>query len=80
MKTVPNQKIIVVSKETCSKQNPYCVINLEAMRSASKALKAGGFQLWCYFAMNQNGYTFAASNAAAYEAMGIKRDAYNRAI
>lgn len=79
IQTVPNQKIITVHKEPCNKSALYCVINLDAMRSASKELTAGAFRLWCFYASNQNGYTFATGNSIALETMGIKRDAYDRA-
>ena len=80
IKAVPNQKIITVNKEPCSKCKHYAMINLEAMEGASRNLRAGSFVLWCYFAKNQSGYQFALSSAAALESMGIKRDAYNNAV
>lgn len=80
IKTVPNQKIVTVNKEPCSKCKHYAMINLEAMEGASRDLRAGSFVLWCYFAKNQSGYQFALSNTAALESMGIKRDAYNNAV
>jgi hypothetical protein len=80
IKTVPNQKIVTVNKEPCSKCNHYAMINISAMEGASRDLRAGSFVLWCYFAKNQGGYEFALSNTAALESMGIKRDAYNNAV
>lgn len=80
IKTVPNQKIVTVNKEPCSKCKHYAMINIEAMEGASRDLRAGSFVLWCYFAKNQSGYQFALSSAAALESMGIKRDAYNNAV
>lgn len=80
IKTVPNQKIVTVNKEPCSKCKHYAMINIEAMEGASRDLRAGSFVLWCYFAKNQSGYQFALSNTAALESMGIKRDAYNNAV
>lgn len=80
VKTVPNQKIVTVNKEPCSKCKHYAMINIEAMEGASRDLRAGSFVLWCYFAKNQPGYQFALSNTAALESMGIKRDAYNNAV
>lgn len=41
---------------------------------------APSFQLWCYFASNANGYTFALSSEAVCEAIGMKIDAYNTAV
>ena len=55
------------------------MVNLEALRSASKALTAGGFRLWMFYASNRPGYTFATGNTIALEYMGMKKDAYNRA-
>lgn len=80
IKTVPNQKIVTVNKEPCSKCKHYAMINIDAMERASRDLRAGSFVLWCYFAKNQPGYQFALSNTAALESMGIKRDAYNNAV
>ena len=57
----------------------YCIINLDAMRTASRALSSGAFRLWCFYASNQNGYTFATGNSIVFDTMGMKRDAYDRA-
>lgn len=79
-KTVPNQKIVKVNKEPCSKTNLYAAINLEAMEEAARVLDAGAFKLWVYFAKNQNGYEFALSNKDASESFGIKIKQYNNAV
>lgn len=80
VKTSPNQKAIKVSKEKCDTNNLYAAINLDAMENAARALKAGAFKLWIYFAKNQNGYEFALSNKAVEENFGIKKDQYDTAI
>ncbi len=82
----PNQKTITIKKEPCDnscKDNYYTKINLQAMAAAAKNLsghKANSFILWCYFAKNQDGYTFDLSNRAALEQFGIKKDAYDKAV
>ncbi len=86
MKVAPKQKIIRIHKEATnneSKDNYYAKINLSAMKEAATTFsgrKASGFILWCYFAMNQNGYCFALSNEAVQLAMGMKKDAYDNAV
>ena len=82
----PNQKTITVKKEPCditSKEHYYTKINLQSLAEAAKTLsghKANAFILWCYFAKNQDGYTFDLSNKAALEQFGIKKDAYDKAV
>ena len=79
-KTVPNQKIVKVTKEPCDKQHYYGVINLLAMEKAALDLDAGAFKLWIYFAKNQNNYEFALSSKDAEETFGIKIKQYNNAV
>jgi hypothetical protein len=75
----PNQRGIEVAKEECNKKNLYATINLEAMESAALDLDAGAFKLWCYFAKNQNGYTFALSSKDLEATFGMKVGQYNTA-
>lgn len=78
--TVPNQKVVKVTKEVCNGNNYYAAINLAAIESAAKDLKSGAFKLWVYFAKNQNNYVFALSSKAVEETFGIKIKQYNNAI
>ena len=77
--TVPNQKIITIKKEPCDTRNLYAKINLEAMKRAMSTLTNATFEVWLYFAKNQENYTFASSPKAAEE-WGIARSSYDRAI
>ena len=76
----PNQKVVHVNKEKCNKDNLYAMFNIEAMNSAALDLEAGAFKLWCYFAKNQDDYTFVLSSKDAAETFGIKISQYNTAI
>lgn len=78
--SVPNQKHITVNKEKCNSDNLYAAINLNAMNNAAIALDAGAFKLWCYFAKNQNQYSFELSSKAVERDFGIKIKQYNNAI
>jgi hypothetical protein len=76
----PNQKVVQVNKEVCNKDNLYAMFNIEAMESAALDLDAGPFKLWCYFAKNQDGYTFALSSKDVEETFGLKIKQYNNAV
>lgn len=73
IKTSPNQKVVIVKKEKCSKDNTYATINLFAMEKAAQDLGAGAFKLWVYLAKNQNNYKFALSNKDADNTFGLKK-------
>lgn len=79
MTTVANQEIAKVNKEICDETHIYAKINVEAMFNAMKDLSPIEFQVWLYFAKNQEGYEFAVSPAAALKEAGIKRDSFQRA-
>ena len=79
-KTVPNQKVVKVSKEECDKNHKYATINLDAMEKAARDLDAGAFKLWCYFSKNQNDYEFALSQKAVEENFGMKKKQYDNAV
>ena len=82
-KTVPNQKVVKVNKESTdgkTKANYYAAINLEAMEAAARGLGAGAFKLWIYFAKNQDNYEFALSSKVVEETFGMKIKQYNNAI
>ena len=81
MKTVPNQKVVKINKELCNKQNLYATINIRAMEEAAQRLQsAAAFQLWIYFAKNQDSYTFALSSKDVENRFGMKIKQYNNAI
>lgn len=80
MQTVPNQQIVSVNKEKCDKENIYAKINLDAIAQAVKDLSKAEFQVWLYFAKNQQGYTFAVSPAAALKEWGISKDTFHKAV
>lgn len=80
IKTTPNQKVVIVNKEKCSKDNIYATINLNAMEQAAQNLDAGAFKLWVYFAKNQNGYKFALSSKDAASTFGLKKKQYDNAV
>ena len=79
-KTVPNQWVAEVQKQPCNKSNIYSTINDEAVRLAMKDLTSSQFQVWYYFAKNQQGFTFAVSPAAALKDYGIKKDTFHSAV
>lgn len=78
--TVPNQKVVEVQKEPTDKENTYAAINIEAMKLAMKDLTPAQFQVWLYFAKNQQGHVFAASPAAALNEFGISKDTFQRTV
>lgn len=80
MKTVENQKIIIVSKELSDKEHPYSIINLSAAEAAGSTLNGNEFKLWFYIAKNQNEYTFALSKADFCRKMNVSSSTYYRAV
>lgn len=80
MKTSPNQKAVTVYKAPCDKENKYAKINIEAMSLAARTLDFKSFELWIYFAKNQDKHQFALSNAAVRNEFGMKKDSYDGAI
>ena len=78
--TVPNQKVVKVTKEPCNKQNIYATINIQAMEFSARVLDAGAFKLWCYFAKNQESYEFALSSREVELTFGMKIKQYNNAV
>lgn len=80
MKTVENQKIIIVSKKLSDKEHPYSIINLSAAEAAGSTLNGNEFKLWFYIAKNQNEYTFALSKVDFCREMNVSSSTYYRAI
>ncbi len=79
IETSPNQKMATIKKEPCDRNNLYAKINLEALKLAMNNLQNAEFEIWVYFAKNQENYTFALSPQAAAE-WGISRSTFNRTI
>ena len=80
MKTVENQKIIIVSKVESNKEHPYSIINIEASKKALLQLDGNTFKIWYYMAANQDKYTFALSRKAICSETGISESTYHRCI
>ena len=78
--SVTNQKIVTINKAKSDKQNIYGIVNVDAAQRASKALKAGGFKLWVYFNLQQDGYRFELSSKHLKDTWGIGIKQYNNAI
>ena len=57
----------------------YINAKYQAMKTFS-GQKAPSFELWCYLSSNANNYTFALSQVAVEEAIGMKADAYKTAV
>lgn len=80
VKTVENQRVILVKKEKADKKHPYSIINEEAMKNAAMLLNGNEFKIWTYIAKNQDGYRFALSRAAICNWMNISSSTYTRGI
>lgn len=80
MKTVENQKIIIVNKEASDKSHPYSIINLAAAETAGMTLSGNEFKLWFYIAKNQDEYRFALSKADFCRQMNVSASTYHRAV
>lgn len=78
--SVTNQKIVTINKAKSDKQNIYGIVNVNAAQRASKVLKAGGFKLWVYFNLQQDGYRFELSSKHLKDTWGIGIKQYNNAI
>ena len=75
-----NQKNITVHKENCDENELYAKINLRAMNHAMRDLKANTYKMWCYFAQNQNSYSFWLSPIDVHNSTGISRSSYHRTL
>ena len=72
-----NQKAVKIIKV---EGEPFGLINRMAAERAMKSLTGGAFKLWCYLALNQDGYLFGLSNKDVFAKTGISRATYQRAI
>ena len=80
IETVPNQKVVTVQKEDCSRKDLYAMYNLVALQHAMNDLKGESFKLWMYLGKNQDGYSFALSSTDAIN-WGIgSQSSYKRAV
>lgn len=80
VKTFPNQKMVRIDKAVCDTENKYAKINIEAMALAARTLDFKSFELWIYFAKNQDDFKMALSNKAVRDEFGMKKDSYDSAI
>ena len=80
METVPNQKVVLVQKQECNKENYYSVINLDSIDYAAGKLDNVAFKLWLYIAKNQNNYQFALSAKAFMDWCGTSKPTYLKAV
>ena len=81
IKTVPNQRVLLIKKEPAGKNNLYTVNNLDALDEAAFNLQSkGGFKLYVYFAKNQDKYQFALSSKDFLAWSGLGIAAYNTAF
>jgi hypothetical protein len=81
LSTVPNQRVITVTKETCDKKHLYTANNIAALDEAAYRLQStGGFKLYMYMAKNQDKHKFALSSSDFMRWSGLKNTAYNTAF
>ena len=77
-KTVPNQKVVRVSKPAV--KTNFLQIGIEEWQQASRELSQGAFKIWLYLMSNANGYEFALSSSDVCEKTGISQSTYKRAM
>lgn len=76
MKTQTNQWVIKVNKMDITEGDIYFNINRKAHDKAIKELSPNAFKLWSYISANQNGYTFALSQAHVLNTINISHATY----
>lgn len=75
----PNQKKIIVKKESCDRYL-FAIVSQRALQIAmTKLTTMGSMKLWLYLAKNQNDYKFDLSFADCAN-FGLKSDAYHAAV
>lgn len=79
-KPVSNQRSIGVNKLKCDQENLYAKINIEALNQAMRNLRPAAFDLWIYFAQNQDKYSFYLSCVDACRTCGFGKTAYHKAF
>lgn len=72
MKTSPNQREVLITREIPTKTNkkPYLAMYCERIEAAATNLTPVGFKLYLYLASNQDGYNGAFSSAHFSEKYG----------
>ena len=55
-------------------------MNCDTIRAAARKLDGNTFKLWCYMAMNADGYQLELGNKRVMQDFGIKEDAYLNAV
>ena len=81
----PNQKVFFVEKTESNKENPYTIINQNALRKAMNILGVGyktpaPFIMWCYLAKNKPNTPLFLSSAAFENYTGLSRKSYDHAL
>lgn len=79
--SVPNQRVLTISKSPADKAHVYTTNNLDALDEAAHFLQSkAGFKLYMYLAKNQNKYQFALSSSDFCFWSGVGYKAYNSAF
>lgn len=80
--TVPNQKVIEIIHNDKHEEKPYGIITESEHIWAARLLndKSAAHILYYYFALNQDGYTFALSPTAIENCYGITNKQYRKGI
>ena len=78
MSTVPNQKVVVIQKN--SYKSDFLQIGISEWQEASKVLSPAAFKLYLYLASNASGFRLALSQVAVENAIGISKSTYHRAV
>ena len=80
--SVPNQKIISeFIYEPCDKDNPYAMVNIEALYAAMSSLdKIYSLKLWLYLSKNARNYRHFELSQAECAEWGIPRSSYYKAV
>lgn len=76
----PNQRNIKINKEKTDDNNYYAKINLDALQNAMHSLSPKAFELWIYFAKNQDNYTFYLSKVDFLNWSNVKSTSYYQAF
>lgn len=77
---VPNQKVIIVRHDICDETHLYTKCNVSSNKKALKELSPNTYKLYMYFALNQDGYTFALSYQDVYNVIGMSDKTYQKAV
>ena len=78
MSTVPNQKVVIIQKN--SYKSDFLQIGIAEWQEASRVLSPAAFKLYLYLASNASGFKLALSQVAVENAVGISKSSYHRAV